>query len=366
MAWSLGLSQTGKLDAAARGVYRHALRTGAAAAADLAAGGADARQLQPARLPVRGDARLPDARQCRAARPRLWCGSGWRWTGGGLAGRGGAPMRESAGARISTRCWPTPLPQVPLDGALVEEAQRAFSRSAAGRARLFAHPPLRRRDAMPPWRPRRRAGAAGRAAVRARLRQAADRGHPRLLHGRRLPPACCCRRCRNATREVAGESWVLGTRAEIDPSSPQVQTLERDVIALYAADYAAQWDALLADLNVVPLRTLPQAVQDLYILASPQSPMRDLLAAVARQLTLSRRRRRRPPPGGGPCRRPPPRQRRPRGRQRPHRASARRSARRPVRRRSRRGSGGGRALQGAARPGRAPGPARRSTICWRC
>ena len=44
---------------------------------------------------------------------------------------------------------------------------------------------------------------------------------------------------------------------------------------------------MLADLNVVQLRSLSQAAQDLYILASPQSPMRDLLASAARQLTLS-------------------------------------------------------------------------------
>ena len=48
---------------------------------------------------------------------------------------------------------------------------------------------------------------------------------------------------------------------------------------------------LLADLDIVPMRNLPQAVQDLYILASPQSPMRDLLAGITRQLTLTQ-----PPP----------------------------------------------------------------------
>ena len=63
--------------------------------------------------------------------------------------------------------------------------------------------------------------------------------------------------------------------------------LERDVIALYQADYIKAWDAMVADLNVVPLRSLTQAAQDLYILASPQSPMKDLLASDARQVTLS-------------------------------------------------------------------------------
>ena len=57
--------------------------------------------------------------------------------------------------------------------------------------------------------------------------------------------------------------------------------------ALYVADYAKAWDDLLQDLEIVPLRSLPQAAQDLYILASPQSPMKELLTAIARQLTLS-------------------------------------------------------------------------------
>ncbi|MBN8889454.1 MAG: type VI secretion system membrane subunit TssM, partial [Rhodospirillales bacterium] len=90
-----------------------------------------------------------------------------------------------------------------------------------------------------------------------------------------------------ATKEVASESWVLGARSEIDPNSPQMQSLEHDVVGLYVNDYAKQWDAMLADLNVVPLHSMGQAVQDLYVLSSPQSPMRDLLASIARQLTLS-------------------------------------------------------------------------------
>ena len=97
-----------------------------------------------------------------------------------------------------------------------------------------------------------------------------------------------------ATRQVASESWVLGKDAQIDPTSPQVLTLQRDVIALYTDGLRQAWDALLADLDVEPMRNLQQAVQDLYILASPQSPMRDLLAGITRQLTLTGRRRRRP------------------------------------------------------------------------
>src|SRR5260370_10678837 len=49
---------------------------------------------------------------------------------------------------------------------------------------------------------------------------------------------------------------------------------------------------MLTDHSVAPLRNPQQASQDLYLLASPQSPLRDLLTSVARQLTLSQ-----PPPG---------------------------------------------------------------------
>src|SRR5260370_15496479 len=81
----------------------------------------------------------------------------------------------------------------------------------------------------------------------------------------------------------------------MDPRSPQVLNLERDVVKLYTDEYAKVWDGMLADLNVVPLRNMGQAVQDLYVLSSPQSPMRDLLSSIARQLTLSVP----PPPPGG-------------------------------------------------------------------
>ena len=49
------------------------------------------------------------------------------------------------------------------------------------------------------------------------------------------------------------------------------------MVTLYARDYEQAWDAMLDDLNFVPLRSIPQAAQDLYMLGSPQSPMRDLL-----------------------------------------------------------------------------------------
>src|SRR6185312_4074934 len=79
-----------------------------------------------------------------------------------------------------------------------------------------------------------------------------------------------------ATREVLGESWVIGGGSAVKLDEAQQRELANAVVALYVADYAKAWDELLQDLEVVPLRSLPQAAQDLYILASPQSPMKEL------------------------------------------------------------------------------------------
>ena len=183
-----------------------------------------------------------------------------------------------------------PLEKVPLDGALIEDARRTFSRVTLAERVYSTIKGSQQARALPPWRP---ADAAGASGVRVFIRRSGaplTEGVPGFytIDGfyKVLLPSLP-----TATMQVASESWVLGRDAQIDPLSPQVLTLQRDVIALYTADYAKQWDALLGDLDVEPMRNLQQAVQELYILASPQSPMRDLLAGITRQLTLTQ-----PPP----------------------------------------------------------------------
>jgi type VI secretion system protein ImpL len=179
-----------------------------------------------------------------------------------------------------------PLPAVPLDDALVAQARTAFSRIPLA-ARVYSRiKPSAAAQALPPWRPSDALGRAGmNVFVRASGKNLND-GIPGFLtvdgfHKVLLPalPA--------ATREAAAESWVMGRGAAVSLDEAQQRTLANDVVALYVADYAKAWDALLQDLEVVPLRSLPQAAQDLYILASPESPMKQLLTAIARQLTLT-------------------------------------------------------------------------------
>ena len=283
--WDFGLGQGDKLGLAAMTVYRHALE----------------RVLLP-RLVWRLESQIRDNLNrpdfvYEATRVYLMLGglgpldralvAEWEkldWAQV-YPGPGAAALRESM-ARHLAALLENPLPQVKLDGTLVEDARRTFSRVTLAERVYSRIRPLASVAGIAPWRPADAAGASGaRVFVRGSGKPLTE-GIPGFytvegFHKVVLPSLP------KAAREVASESWVLGTRSEIDPRSPQMLTLERDVVQLYTDEYARQWDAMLADLNVVPMRSMGQAAQDLYVLSSPQSPMRDLLAGIAHQLALS-------------------------------------------------------------------------------
>ena len=204
-------------------------------------------------------------------------------------GAAAEPLRKSLELHLKATLE-EPLPAVVLDGVLIEDARRTFSRVTLA-DRVYAN--IRRSPkaaALAPWAPGDVAGASGARVFVRRSGQPLTAGVPGFFtvegfHTVLLPqlPA--------ATIQVANDSWVLGKASQIDAASLAAVNLQKDVVTLYTNEYAQQWDALLADIDIDPLTNLPQAVQTLYILSSPQSPMRDLLAGITRQLTLTQ-----PPP----------------------------------------------------------------------
>jgi type VI secretion system protein ImpL len=179
-----------------------------------------------------------------------------------------------------------PLPPVTLDDALVARARAAFgSVSLAARVYSRVKPAVAAQD-LPPWRPSDALGRAGLPLfVRASGKKLSD-GVPGYLtvdgYHKALLPALPA-----AVREAAGESWVTGHGQSSGLSEAEHRALIDQVIALYAADYIKAWDGLLQDIEVAPLRSIPQAAQDLFILGAPQSPIKQLLTAVAPQLSLT-------------------------------------------------------------------------------
>lgn len=288
-ALSLGLSQEAKLAAGARTVYRHALE----------------RVLLPRLIwrlesQMHGNLSRPDflyeamrvylmlgnAGPLDRDLVRSWMATDWEAT---YPGAIMAPTREAL-ARHLDALLAQPLPTIPLDGALVEAARATFSRVPLA-SRVYSRiAPSAAAQSVTPWRPADALGAAGAQVFTRSSGKKLTDGIPGFytvngFYTVLLPTLA------SATKQVASESWVLGKDAEVTADGADALRLERDVIALYEADYAKHWDAMLADLNILPLRSPQQAAQELYILASPQSPMRALLTSIARQLTLSQ-----PPP----------------------------------------------------------------------
>ncbi len=195
------------------------------------------------------------------------------------------PVRDSLEKHLAAML-DQPLPKVTLDGALVEDARRTFSRVTLADRVYSAIQSSQQATALPPWRPADALGTSGVGVFMRRSGTPLTDGIPGFytvdgFYKVLLPQLPL------ATRQVASESWVLGKQSEVDPNSPQVLNLQNDVVKLYTNDYAKQWDAMLADIDVQPLTNLQQAVQALYILSSPQSPMRDLLTGITHQLGLA-------------------------------------------------------------------------------
>ena len=65
-----------------------------------------------------------------------------------------------------------------------------------------------------------------------------------------------------------------------------VVSLAADVRRLYFQDYQRQWDALLADIDFVPITSVAQAADVLRVISGPTSPLKKLLVAVAKETDL--------------------------------------------------------------------------------
>ena len=87
---------------------------------------------------------------------------------------------------------------------------------------------------------------------------------------------------------IQSESWVLGPRGEVATTPANLARLSRDVLNLYYTDYVGRYDALLGDIDVVPMESLSHAVEVTNILSGPTSPIRNILVSVSQETRLTR------------------------------------------------------------------------------
>jgi type VI secretion system protein ImpL len=95
----------------------------------------------------------------------------------------------------------------------------------------------------------------------------------------------------DVTKQLADEQeWVLGAREPTGklPGDALLASskLTDDVRRIYLNEYAAAWEAFIADIRLVPLRSISESVQVSRILAAPDSPLVPLMRGISRETTL--------------------------------------------------------------------------------
>lgn len=276
----LGLSQAAQLEVGAEAAYRRALD----------------RALLPrllARLEsqIRGNFQRPDylyeatriylmlGKQgpLDAALVREWMREDWARA---FPGATNQPVREGLVAHLDA-LLAKDFPEYPLDGALVDGARRVFSRlPMAGRVYARIRPLA---QDLPPWLPADALGPAGQRYFARASGRPLTEGIPGIFTVDGLYKAILPK-LGQVVRDAAAETWVLGPEAAASAEGDPVQ-LEQAVLRAYAEQYAAAWAALMDDLVLPPFPSLQAAAEGLNVLGAPNSPMRDLARAIARQLS---------------------------------------------------------------------------------
>lgn len=94
----------------------------------------------------------------------------------------------------------------------------------------------------------------------------------------------------DVTKQLADEQgWVLGLQGADAKGAEALLGSGRlvdDVRRIYLNEYAAAWEAFIADIRLVPVTSIAQSVQTTRLLAAPDSPMLPLLRAISRETTL--------------------------------------------------------------------------------
>ncbi|MEX0279281.1 MAG: type VI secretion system membrane subunit TssM, partial [Ruegeria sp.] len=88
-------------------------------------------------------------------------------------------------------------------------------------------------------------------------------------------------------KRVQKESWVLGPRGEAEQTEQALAALSRDVLDLYYNDYIARFDAMLGDIDIVPMESLSHAVEVTNVLSGPTSPIVNILTAISDETKLA-------------------------------------------------------------------------------
>ncbi len=212
-----------------------------------------------------------------------WMSLDWRLS---LPGPSKLPVRTALEEHLAV-LLEHPMTEISLNGLLIDQVRGILTEfPLAERAyKVIKESPVAR--ALPSWRISDHAGPASARVFVRPSGQGLSEGVEGFytfdgFHNIFLPAVL------DVAESMAGESWVLGPRAEVEFNDEQIGRLTRDVYGLYLDDYAARWDRLMADVVIAPMQSLSHAVEVLNIVSGPNSPVANLLKGVSEQTTLVR------------------------------------------------------------------------------
>lgn len=181
-----------------------------------------------------------------------------------------------------------PLLRIPLNGPLVEQVQTLLREMPMAQRIYNGILSSQRVRDLPPWRVSEVGGpAVSRVFTRSSGRSLAEGIEG--IYTRQGFHEVFLREAVGVTRRIQNESYVLGEDATRETSEAALIELSRDVLNLYYNDLTARYDAMLADVDIMPLESLSHAVEVTNVLVGPASPVVNLLQAVARETRLVRR-----------------------------------------------------------------------------
>jgi len=176
---------------------------------------------------------------------------------------------------------------LPLDGTVIAQARALLARQALS-LRVYGQiqqATLSRGKA--PWRLTEKIGAGASQFFRRRSGADLSDGIPYLFTYAGFRDEFLAKG-QALIREAGSETWVLGPEYESGMSEAQLARLTQEVTELYLADYIGQWEAFIADLDIVPFRDFNHAVSVVNGLSAVDSPMKALLRAINEETQLAR------------------------------------------------------------------------------
>lgn len=195
--------------------------------------------------------------------------------------------RAALRAHLQTALEQQPLEMaLPHDKGLVEEVRRqlataSLAQRAFARLKLFGPG-----TSVPDFQVGQAAGPAGALVLRRRSGAPLTQPIPAMFTIAGYDKTFRAQAPVMVKQLADEEAWVLGPKYA-NQAANRSGTALTDVQRLYLADYIKTWDNLLRDLQLIPPADLQASIRSITLLSQPDSPLKFLLTAIARETKLA-------------------------------------------------------------------------------